>query len=302
MARTAELAAVAEEARGELRAGAPAPLYVIGTEVPVPGGEGASEPGTAITTADRVRRTHARCQEAFAAAGLDDAWTRVLAMVVQPGVEFGDAVLEYQRTPEARELSRAVTRLPRVIYEAHSTDYQTPEALRALVADHFAILKVGPALTFALREALFGLAAIEDELLGRSADGPGRQLSRLRETTERVMREHPEHWQAYYSGGEAAVRLARSFSYSDRIRYYWSQPDVQEAVERLIAGLSRVGIPLTLLSQYLPEQARAVREGSLPARPSPRELIRHKILSVLDDYAAACGMLAGRERREAPGP
>ena len=52
-----------------------------------------------------------------------------------------------------------------MVFEAHSTDYQTDAALAALVADGWGVLKVGPGLTFALREALFALAAIEDELV-----------------------------------------------------------------------------------------------------------------------------------------
>jgi D-tagatose-1,6-bisphosphate aldolase subunit GatZ/KbaZ len=38
-ARAAELCAVAEEAHREMQSKSPAPLYVIGTEVPIPGGE-----------------------------------------------------------------------------------------------------------------------------------------------------------------------------------------------------------------------------------------------------------------------
>jgi D-tagatose-1,6-bisphosphate aldolase subunit GatZ/KbaZ len=291
-ARTAELAAVAEAAWGELPPGQPAPLYVIGTEVPVPGGEQAAQAGPAVTTVAHAQRTCELCERAFATAGLQGAWERVFALVVQPGVEFGDSVVfDYRRSLQALELSGAVERLPRLVYEAHSTDYQTSTALRALVEDHFAVLKVGPGLTFALREGLFALAAIEDELLGASREGGARDCrSNLRKVVDRVMREQPEHWRAYYSGNDAALRLARDFSYSDRIRYYWPQTDVRDAVERLVANLSGHAVPLALLSQYLPDQARAVRDGSLTARPSPQELIRHKILGVLDDYAAACGM------------
>ena len=291
-ARTAELAAVAEEAGGGLAAGQPAPLYVIGTEVPVPGGEQAAQAGPAVTAVAHARRTHELCERAFAGAGLQRAWKRVVALVVQPGVEFGDdVVFDYARSPATRELSDAVARLPHLVFEAHSTDYQTPAALRALVSDHFAVLKVGPALTFAVREALFALAAVEDELFGAPPEAwASIRPSHLRQTVERVMAEHPEHWRAYYSGDEAALRVARGFSYSDRIRYYWPQSDVRDAVQRLIANLAERPVPLTLLSQYLPDQARAVRDGSLPARPSPRELIRHKVLTVLDGYAGACGM------------
>ena len=291
-ARTAELAAVAEKAWGGLAAGQPAPLYVIGTEVPVPGGEQAAQAGPAVTTVAHAKRTCELAERAFDGAGLQRSWKRVIALVVQPGVEFGDdVVFDYARSPAARELSNAVAHLPHLVFEAHSTDYQTPAALRALVADHFAVLKVGPALTFATREALFALAAIEDELFGESPEAWAKvRPSHLRATVERVMCEHPENWRPYYSGDEAALRVARGFSYSDRIRYYWPQPDVRDAVRRLVANLAEHTVPLTLLSQYLPDQARAVRDGKLPARPSPRELIRHKVLTVLDAYAAACGM------------
>ena len=104
------------------------------------------------------------------------------------------------------------------------------------------------------------------------------------------MCEQPQHWQDYYKGDEAALRLARDFSYSDRIRYYWPQAEVRDSIRRLIANLSKQAIPTSLLCQYLPIEAHAVRDGSLAKQPSPQELIRHKILTVLDDYAAACGM------------
>ena len=57
--RTAELAAVAEAAWGGLPAGSPPPLYVVGTEVPIPGGETAGAAAPAVTT-PATRRPHAR--------------------------------------------------------------------------------------------------------------------------------------------------------------------------------------------------------------------------------------------------
>lgn len=81
-----------------------------------------------------------------------------------------------------------------MIYEAHSTDYQTPHAYRELVRDHFAILKVGPALTFALREALFALDRIDREWNGEL------KAAHLRDTLEQVMREQPQQWNRYYHG------------------------------------------------------------------------------------------------------
>ena len=174
---------------------------------------------------------------------------------------------------------------PPFIYEAHSTDYQTEDALGRMVRDHFAILKVGPGLTFALRETLFALEAIEGEWLAHRR-GVGRV--RLRETLQRVMQEHPEHWRAYFHGDEDELRFARDFSFSDRSRYYWPQPEVRASVERLVGNLSAHPIPLTLLSQYLPIQYQAVREGTLAN--DPRALIGAGIGTVIDAYARACGM------------
>ena len=283
--RAAELCAVAEEAAALLPAGAPRPVYVVGSEVPIPGGELADSAAPAVTTIDAVEQTLDETRRAFDARGIGDALERVLALVTQPGVEFGDAVVfEYDELAAAALAARTPERAP-LIYEAHSTDYQTEDALRRMVRDHFAVLKVGPGLTFALRETLFALEAIEGEWL---AHRRGIVPSRLRETLQRVMVEHPEHWQAYFHGDEDELRFARDFSFSDRSRYYWPQPEVRASVERLVANLSAHPIPLTLLSQYLPVQYQAVREGTLAN--DPRALIGAGIGTVVDAYARACGM------------
>jgi D-tagatose-1,6-bisphosphate aldolase subunit GatZ/KbaZ len=285
--RMAELCRSAEEAWATLPPGTPAPLYVIGTEVPAPGGERAGDEGPSVTRAGDVRRFLDLARAAFASL-TPEAWARVVAVVVQPGVEFGgDTIVDYEPR-RAADLSALVATLPALVYEAHSTDYQRPAALGALVRDHFAILKVGPALTFAFREALFALEQIEREALatGLGTAGGG-EPSRLRETLDAAMREDPAHWRAYYSGGEDELAFARAFSFSDRCRYYWPRPDVRDALERLLGDLSRRPIPLALLSQYLPAQYAAVRAGKL--EPSPEALIRHRIGAVLKTYWAACG-------------
>ncbi|HEY5433656.1 MAG TPA: class II D-tagatose-bisphosphate aldolase, non-catalytic subunit [Candidatus Limnocylindrales bacterium] len=283
--RAADLCAVAEQAAALLPAAAPRPVYVVGSEVPIPGGELADSAAPAVTGVDAVERTLDETRRAFTRHGVGDALERVLALVTQPGVEFGDAVVfEYDERAAAALASRTPDRVP-LIYEAHSTDYQTEDALGRMVRDHFAVLKVGPGLTFALREVLFALEAIEGEWLVRRG---GVVASRLRETLQRVMVEHPEHWQPYFHGDEDELRFARDFSFSDRSRYYWPQPEVQAAVGRLVGNLSARPIPLTLLSQYLPMQYRAVREGTLSS--DPRALIRAGIAIVIDAYAHACGM------------
>ncbi|HDR9164672.1 TPA: D-tagatose-bisphosphate aldolase, class II, non-catalytic subunit [Burkholderia vietnamiensis] len=283
-ARAAQLCRAAESAAS--RAGL-APVYVIGTEVPTPGGEvsadGAAIARIAVTRSDSIGATLDAHRSAFAAAGLDDAWTRVVAVVAQPGVDFDDRhVLDYD-SAKAAALGASILRVPRLVFEAHSTDYQTEHALAALVRDHFAVLKVGPALTFALREALFALSFIEDALIGDVA-----LRSRLRDVVDAAMRAQPEHWAPYYHGDEAEQRLARQFGYSDRIRYYWLQPAVAAAVEQLFDNLARQPVPETLVAQWLPDVYAACRAGVLAK--APRAWVRHRIRDVIAHYARACGM------------
>jgi D-tagatose-1,6-bisphosphate aldolase subunit GatZ/KbaZ len=282
--RTVALCRTAEDARAELPAAAAAPLYVIGSEVPTPGGEEAGQAGPLVTPVEDVERTLRWTRDGFLSAGLSDAWGRVIAVVVQPGVEFGDDTVSAYERAAAGGLAAFVERRPRLVYEAHSTDYQSAEALRQLVADHFAILKVGPWLTYAFREAVFALEEIESQVLrGR----PGTRPSRLRDVLDEVMTRHPEHWAAYYRGSPEEVRRKRAFSYSDRCRYYWPQPAVQGALAGLLRNLSGRPIPMPLIDEFLPESSGAVRESRLPAEPVA--LIRHHIQHVLDLYAAACG-------------
>ena len=288
-ARAAELCRVAEQAHGALSPSAPAPLYVIGTEVPVPGGEVAGSKAPAATKANDLRHTLHTAKKAFFSRGLESAWERVIAVVVQPGVEFGDATVFPYDAKKARALSRFLVPAWSGVYEAHSTDYQTPCALRQMVLDHFAILKVGPWLTFAFREAVFALAEIEKEWL---SDRTGVSLSGLPEVVESAMLRNPTHWKSYYHGEEKDLRIARKFSYSDRVRYYWPEPTVAAALQRLAHNLSAHPAPLSLLSQYLPRQADAVRNGMLKNQPSG--LIHDKILEVLDGYAYAVGCGRGK--------
>jgi D-tagatose-1,6-bisphosphate aldolase subunit GatZ/KbaZ len=283
--RAADLCAVAEAAAALLPADAPRPVYVVGSEVPIPGGELAGSAAPAVTSVDAVERTLEETRRAFTRHGVGDVLERVLAVVTQPGVEFGDAVVFAYDDRAAAALASRTPRQPPLVYEAHSTDYQAEAALGRMVRDHFAVLKVGPGLTFALRETLFALEAIEVEWLVRR---PGVVASRLRETLQRVMVEHPEHWRPYFAGDEDELRFARDFSFSDRSRYYWPQPEVRAAVERLVDNLSAGPIPLTLLSQYLPLQYPAVREAALAN--DPRALIGAGIGTVVDAYARACGM------------
>jgi len=282
--RAADLCRAAEEAHKELPPGSPAPLYVIGTEVPVPGGELVDPHAPEPTRPKDLARTIQEAKEAFATHGLQAAWERVIAVVVQPGVEFGDATVFPYKPENARKLSQFAEKHWQGVFEAHSTDYQSPAALQQMVRDHFAILKVGPWLTYTFREAVFALAAVEEEWL---LDRKGIVTSRVREALEEAMLANPEHWKNYYRGDDVALRFARKYSLSDRARYYWPQPKVKAALQRLLANLTAHPAPVSLLSQYLPDQSAAVRGGSLSN--DPVSLIQHKILEVIDHYAQACG-------------
>ena len=278
--RTADLCAAAESVRAD---GADGPVYVIGTEVPPPGGERDDAAGPEVTRRSDATKTLDLTREAFGRRGLEEAWERVVGLVVQPGVEFGDERVHEYDPPAARPLVELIESVPGIVYEAHSTDYQREDGLRDLVRDHFAILKVGPWLTFAFREAVFALEAMEREWLGGR---PGVTLSDLGRVVDDVMQRHPTHWKAYYRGDEARLRFARQFSFSDRIRYYWPRPEVYAALERLLANLQAHPPPLPLLSQHLPGPYEAVREGRISAQPE--ELIRYRISEVLRLYARAC--------------
>jgi len=275
--RAARLARVAEDR--SRTTGSP-PVYVIGTEVPVPGG--AKEPIDVLapTSPDAAARTIEAHREAFDAAGVGDAWERVIGLVVQPGVEFDHRhVVDYDRR-QTKALTSVLEDHPRMVFEAHSTDYQNPDSLAALVEDHWAILKVGPWLTFSLREALFSLAAIEDELV------PPTERSRLVDVVEQRMLDNPVWWQDYYPGDADEQRLARRYSYSDRMRYYWADPDVADAQQRLLDNLGDRDIPLPLVSAHLPQQYDLVRRGELPA--DPLAWVLDRVRGVLSTYERAC--------------
>ena len=173
---------------------------------------------------------------------------------------------------------------PHMVYEAHSTDYQTPGNLRALVERHFAILKVGPGLTFALREALWALDQIEREWLGSG------RYSQLRSTVSAAMSAEPKFWNKHYTSRGHQLELDWQYSLSDRIRYYWPMPAVETALQRLLTNLEATPPPLTLLSQYMPMQYEAVRAGELTR--NARDLVFHHVGRVSQQYFAACGSQA----------
>lgn len=272
--RAAALARAAESCAVESK-----PVYVIGTEVPTPGG--------AVETLDSIVTRPADAEDAlashalaFRSAGLSAAWSRVIAMVVQPGVEYGhEEVLDYD--PEkAASLSAFLKEHPSLVFEAHSTDFQRPKAFRELVRDGFAILKVGPALTYTMRQAIFALERIEEESVVTAS------RSHLSRTLQEAMLRDPSHWKNHYQGRAKKQRRTLFYSYSDRLRYYWPDASVRASLQILIRNLERQPISDTLLSEFLPNQYQKVRTEKLENKPLA--LIFDKVGEELEPYQAAC--------------
>jgi D-tagatose 6-phosphate 4-epimerase len=274
-ARAVRLAAVAEEtARGT---GGEMPVYVIGTEVPPPGGADHTLIAIEPTSPDAARRTIEVHRATFLKAELGDAFSRVIGLVVQPGVEFGNHnVIRYDRL-KARDLIHVLDDEPQFVFEAHSTDYQGREPLSGLVEDGFAILKVGPELTFVLREALYALDLIASDLLPDYGDRP------LYKAMEERMLANPKNWDRHYDGDEVEKRVLRHYSLSDRIRYYWAMPAAQAAVDRLVAALKDRSVPMPLFRQHLPG---AEHFADTPLDPA--EVLIWRVGQSLKTYHGAC--------------
>jgi D-tagatose-1,6-bisphosphate aldolase subunit GatZ/KbaZ len=286
--RGARLCAAAEKAYAALSARAPdvsPPVYVIGSEVPTPGGAADEDDALKPTSPEAFLVSYGAFMRAFEEGGLADASSRVVAFVVQPGVEFsGDTVFDYDRV-SASALCAALGKAGRpLMFEGHSADYQLPESLRQMVEDGIGILKVGPGLTFALREGCFALEHIEREMLG----GTAAELSGFADTLEDVMKRDDSNWKSHYHGDERSLRLQRRYSFFDRARYYMPRREIERSLATLIGNLEKTGIGLPLLSQYLPRSYDKVRRGSLGA--SPQALLKDCVRNALADYSAACAV------------
>jgi len=260
------------------------PVYVIGTEVPTPGGLAEQKTNSVhITQVRDVEETIQTFQEIFRQHQLETAWQRVIAVVVSAGVEFNSQQIFAYDPSKTRGLRRFIEKQPNLVFEAHSTDYQSPHNLRNMIGDYFAVLKVGPALTFAFREAMLRLAEIEKAM---PAIRPASR-SRLVEILLEAMRAHPVHWCSHYSGTTEEIDFSLLYSLSDRVRYYWEYPSVKSAVKTLLRNLQRNKIPLALISQYFHLPIASLAEDAHGSQPV--EMIDTCIQEVLSNYQSALG-------------
>ncbi len=193
-------------------------MFVVGTEVPPPGGARVDEDGDIPATTPQAARATLGAHD----AAFGEMKDLIGGLVVQPGVEFSPTAVHHLPMSRDPALKQAIADRPTVCLEAHSTDYQHDAVYPRLAELGFAFQKVGPALTFAYRKALYAL----DQL--------GETKGALVEVVEAAMRDNPTYWQGHYSGDAPTVKHQRHFGLADRVRYYWPVPSVQAAVADLL--------------------------------------------------------------------
>ena len=255
------------------------PVFIVGSEVPIPGGATEAEDTLAVTKPEAFLDTVNTYTRVWTEEGVGEGMKDVIAVVVQPGVEFGDEQVFDYNSEAAKELCAMLKDYPDFCFEGHSTDYQTPKCLYDMVTDGIAILKVGPALTFGLREALFALSKMEEELV------PAEERANFIAKLEEVMLANPSNWAKHYHGDERQLALCRKYSYSDRARYYIGQPEVVACMNKLFENLRKYTIPMNMLHQYMPLSYNKVREGKLTL--DPRELAMDGVAQFMLDYEQA---------------
>jgi len=279
--RTAKLCKIAEECYKQYKEYYPLgmhPVYVIGSDVPPPGGGVSFAPE--VTSKEELEECLDIFQYAFKKEGVSEVFNYVVAVVANFGVDFtADLIFDFNQEL-IFPLKEVITKF-NLVFEGHSTDYQTKENLRQMVKNEIKILKVGPALTYALRESLMGLYHIENELIPNRAS----ELSYFKEVLLKAMMTNKNQWKKYFDENEDNINSKLVYSFLDRWRYYYDTPELKKAIFKLINNLSNIRIPLWLISQYFPHQYEKIRKKALKANPT--DIIFDKISNVLENYIYA---------------
>ncbi len=279
--RTALLCKVAEDSFKKVslsNSNAIRPVYVIGTDVPPPGGE--SSPSQRVTTKEELEKSLEYFEKAFKEEGIEQVFDYVIAVVANFGTEFGrDEIFDFD--PEKVKSFKEILAKYNIVFEGHSTDYQIKENLKRMVECGIFVLKVGPALTFALREALIALSHIEEEIYKDKVS----KLSRFKEILLDTMLNNRSYWIKYFDANDKLIRVKLLYSYLDRWRYYFENKNVKDAIYSLIRNLENIEIPSWLISQYFPYQYQKIRRGEI--KGEVMEIILDKIGMIIDDYIYA---------------
>jgi len=198
-----------------------------------------------------ARRTLEHTRQAFAARGLGGRLGARDRAVVQPGVEFGDSVVfGYDR--QGRQLSRNLPAHPGMVYEAHSTDYQTASAR----ARWWRITSPSQS------------RAVAHLCLPRSRFRPGSPRARMArralgvpEALEAAMLANPAHWKGVLSGRRARAALRPAVQFQTTAAAI-TGPNRRCAPNSTPGGQShRRAAAAHPADQYLPPQYERVCEG-----------------------------------------
>ena len=256
-----------------------APSYVIGTEVPVPGGATEISMSSCVTSPDAALATIAMHRDLFA-----DSVSRTYGT--------GSSGRSFSRASNSAITRSSITSLRKPWLSVGRRNRGSDRFRGALdgLPDASGAGRVGPRpfrdpeswprAYVRFEGALWALDAIERETI--SAD----RRANLRDVTLARMHAEPAHWSKYYHGSGAALDLQLQYSFSDRIRYYWPDKIIADAHERLFANLREVPPPLALVSQYLPIAFDALRGGRITS--DPVDLVIAHVCATLDAYHGAC--------------
>ena len=253
------------------------PVYIIGSEVPIPGGEYEEKATLEVTNPIDFENTINTYDKIFKENGLKDAWSNIIAVVVQPGVEFSNEEIHDYNRNDSKELCKKLKEYPHLVFEGHSTDFQFKEKLKEMVEDGIAILKVGPAVTYALREGLFSLSLMEKELIKNE-----NEKANFIELLEKIMSDNPKDWEKYYQGNELEQQLQRKYSFSDRCRYYMSKKEINQCIDELFKNIDSSDLPLGMIKQYCPNTYLKIRSEQI--EKNARNIVKSNIHEVINDY------------------
>lgn len=195
------------------------------------------------TSAEQLSETVAAYQEAFIKQGLRHVWSKVVSIDALPGIGFDHFSVYPLDDAATKQLSAAILKHDGLSLSATSADYQSSSDLSTLLGNHFVFLKAGPELTFKMREAIFALATIAQQIAG--TDTPD-----IVAVIEAAINEHPADWAPYFTGDIAIHKQLHHYSFTDRLRYYWNFPDVRSQVLKFISNLESVKLPEALVSQH----------------------------------------------------
>jgi D-tagatose-1,6-bisphosphate aldolase subunit GatZ/KbaZ len=258
------------------------PLYVIDVHP----GRGKAEGQNTMLHKEDVEIAVDRFVQIAAAAGLPEMKERLLAVRIFLGAGYDSEKIIPFDSSLLKELGGCVYEDKPVVMEVLQTDFQMQTVLDQLVHNHFGFMRIGPELTFTMREALFSLAMMENEtMIGK----PGVYLSNFIIELDRAMQSAPQHWQKYYTGNGFEQLIARKYSLYDRSRFYWEDKEVRKTKKRLYDNLIEYPVPLTVLRQFMPCQYERVAAGELENKPDA--LVMDAVRHALHRYSRACGWM-----------